>query len=74
MVEKDTDAGIPIPPWRTPPKSVCAKQPLSQELIIDTALRILEAEGLDAVTMRRVAHELGTGAAMLYAHASPRCR
>jgi AcrR family transcriptional regulator len=70
MAEKGTESGIPIPPWRTPPKPAPVKQPLSQELIVETALRILEAEGLDAVTMRRVAQELDTGPASLYAHVS----
>lgn len=32
------------------------------------ALAMLRAEGIDAVSMRRVATELGTGAASLYAH------
>lgn len=32
------------------------------------ALRVLAREGLDGVTMRRVADELGTGAASLYVH------
>ncbi len=32
------------------------------------ALKVLDAEGLDAMTMRRVAQELDTGAASLYAH------
>ncbi len=31
-------------------------------------MRILDAEGLEAVTLRRVAHELGVGAASLYSH------
>lgn len=35
-----------------------------------TALEILAKEGLDAVTMRRVAQELETGPASLYAHVS----
>jgi AcrR family transcriptional regulator len=61
-------APIPVPPWRTPPKPAPTRQPLSQELIVDTALRILDSEGLDAVTMRRVAQELDTGPASLYAH------
>ena len=33
-------------------------------------MTVLDAEGLDAVTMRRVASELGTGPASLYAHVS----
>jgi AcrR family transcriptional regulator len=43
---------------------------LSREAIVDVALELLDAEGLDAVTMRRVADELGTGPASLYAHVS----
>jgi AcrR family transcriptional regulator len=61
---------MPVPPWRKPRKTAPSKQPLSQALILDTALRVLRAEGLDAVTMRRVAQELGTGPASLYAHVS----
>ena len=41
---------------------------LSREAIVDAALAVLDAEGLDAVTMRRVAEALGTGPASLYAH------
>ncbi|GAA2165203.1 TetR family transcriptional regulator ActII [Actinomadura napierensis] len=35
---------------------------------METAIGVLDAEGLEAVTMRRVAQELGTGPASLYAH------
>ena len=45
-----------------------AKAPLSEELILDTAMRILREEGLDAVTMRRLATELDTGPASLYVY------
>jgi AcrR family transcriptional regulator len=45
-----------------------AKSPLSEEVIVDAALEILRAEGLDAVTMRRVASELDTGPASLYVY------
>jgi AcrR family transcriptional regulator len=45
-----------------------AKAPLSEDLIVETALKILRAEGLDAVTMRRVATELDTGPASLYVY------
>jgi AcrR family transcriptional regulator len=57
---------VPQPPWRTPRKA--ARQPLSAELVLATALRIVDKEGLDGLSMRRVAQELGTGAASLYAY------
>jgi AcrR family transcriptional regulator len=41
---------------------------LSEEVIVDAALGILRREGLDAVTMRRVATELDTGPASLYVY------
>jgi AcrR family transcriptional regulator len=45
-----------------------AKAPLGEDLILDTAMRILREEGLDAVTMRRLATELDTGPASLYVY------
>jgi AcrR family transcriptional regulator len=45
-----------------------AKAPLSEAAILDAALAILRAEGLDAVSMRRVAGALDTGAASLYVY------
>ncbi|MEV4511863.1 TetR/AcrR family transcriptional regulator [Dactylosporangium sp. NPDC049525] len=36
--------------------------------MIETALRLVDRDGLDALSMRRVAQELGTGAASLYAY------
>jgi AcrR family transcriptional regulator len=59
---------IPPPPWRRPRKDARQRRPLSRELIVDTAMKILDAEGLDALSMRRVAVELRTGPASLYAH------
>ncbi|GEL17731.1 TetR/AcrR family transcriptional regulator [Pseudonocardia asaccharolytica] len=59
---------VPEPPWRTPRKAVPARRQLSREVIVEVALQVLRAEGIDAVSMRRVATELGTGAASLYAH------
>lgn len=61
---------MPTPPGRKPRKAASPRQPLTPELIVDTAIRVLDAEGLAAVTMRRVAQELGTGPASLYAHVS----
>lgn len=64
----------PVP--RLPSRSDQAKRrvprerSLTRESIATAALAIVDREGLDAVTMRRVADELGTGAASLYAHVS----
>jgi AcrR family transcriptional regulator len=57
---------LPAPPWRTPRKT--GRQPLSQDAIVGAGLRILDEEGLEALSMRRIAQELGTGPASLYAH------
>ena len=45
-----------------------AKPALSREGIVTAALAVLRAEGLEKVTMRRVAAELDTGAASLYVY------
>lgn len=44
------------------------KRPITVDRITDAALRIVETEGYDALTMRRVAATLQTGPASLYAH------
>jgi AcrR family transcriptional regulator len=41
---------------------------LSRQAIIDAALRILDREGADALTVRRLGAELNTGSATLYWH------
>ena len=62
---------VPPPPW-APEQSVRAgrsdRPALSREAIVDAAIRIVDEEGFDAVSMRRVAQEFGTGAASLYAY------
>ena len=49
-----------------------AKPPLSVEAVIEAGLRVLRAEGIDAVSMRRVAAELDTGPASLYVYVENR--
>ncbi len=44
------------------------REKLSRERVVDAALRVMDADGLDAVTMRRVGHELGVEAMSLYNH------
>jgi len=61
---------LPTPPWERAARKAKApaRTPLTQDAIVAAALRILESEGYDALSMRRVAADLGTGAASLYAH------
>lgn len=60
---------MPTPPWqRRPAKEKAARRQLSRESVVDAAVGVLGKEGMDAVTMRRVAQELETGAASLYVH------
>jgi AcrR family transcriptional regulator len=57
------------PPWWRPPKGKARRRtPLSRDAIVDAALAILDAEGVDALTIRRLGQELGTGSASLYWH------
>ena len=63
---------VPTPPWQRPARSRPVKPPLSREAIVDAAMAVLTADGLPAMTMRRVAQQLNTGAASLYAHVSNR--
>jgi AcrR family transcriptional regulator len=70
MFAMDTspDRSIPEPPWKTGRRQRPTRAPLTQEAIVDAALRVLEREGADGLSMRRVAEELGTGPASLYWH------
>jgi AcrR family transcriptional regulator len=53
--------------WDTAPRPRRGPKPgLTVDRIVDAAIRIADTEGLDAVSMRRVATELGTGAMSLY--------
>lgn len=57
---------VPEPSWRPP--AAPPKAPLTRDAILDAALEVLDREGMDGLSMRKVAEELGTGAASLYWH------
>ena len=48
--------------------AVRRREPLTRERIVEAALGVMDAEGLDAVTMRRIGRELGVEAMSLYNH------
>jgi AcrR family transcriptional regulator len=70
-MEREEDEGrsqsdVPEPPWRRaqpPPRA-----PITRDAIVEAALVVLDRVGMDGLSMRRVAEELGTGAASLYWH------
>jgi AcrR family transcriptional regulator len=70
MFAMDTgqDRTVPEPPWKPAGRTRAARTPLTQEAIVEAALRVLAKEGADKLSMRRVAEELGTGPASLYWH------
>jgi AcrR family transcriptional regulator len=58
-------AGRPMPRKRAAPPT---REPLSRERIIRTAIDVADRDGVEAVTMRRLGHELGVEAMSLYNH------
>lgn len=62
---------IPPPPWARESgtrRTRADKPALSRDAIVAAAIRVIDEEGFEAVSMRRVAQEFGTGAASLYAY------
>jgi AcrR family transcriptional regulator len=60
---------MPQPPRRRRPERRAGRpRSLDREAVVSAALRVLDAEGLDAVTIRRVAEELGTSGTALYTY------
>ncbi|TDD71427.1 GntR family transcriptional regulator [Actinomadura darangshiensis] len=51
-----------------PPPAGPAKRVLDRKHVLSTAIAIADTEGLDALTMRRLAAELGVGPMSLYRH------
>lgn len=65
-----TDELPPLPWERTRRRSGPARIPLTRERIVDAAYVVLDREGYDRLSMRRVAAELGVAVSALYAHVS----
>jgi len=60
---------LPEPPWRSVPRRRGLPRPqLSREVVVDAALVVLAAEGGHALTMRRVADQIGVSASSLYGY------
>jgi TetR/AcrR family tetracycline transcriptional repressor len=53
-------------------ESATRAQPVSRELVVETALRLVEEHDVAALTMRRLAAELGTAVTSIYWHVGNR--
>ena len=64
------DPQIPPPPWQRAPERPARRRrdPISRDAIVTAAVQLLDREGLAALSMRKLADELGAGAASLYWH------
>jgi AcrR family transcriptional regulator len=60
---------LPQPPSRPRPERRAGRpRTFDRDAVVAAAMRVLDGEGLDAVTIRRVAHELGTSGTALYTY------
>ena len=70
MPNEPNSPQIPPPPWQRAPDRPARRrrEPISRDAIVTAAIGLLDREGLTALSMRRLAEELGAGAASLYWH------
>lgn len=61
---------LPEPPWSSRRERRPPRVPITREAITVAGLRIVDNEGLEALSMRRLAEELGCQASALYGHVS----
>ncbi|BCJ68141.1 TetR/AcrR family transcriptional regulator [Polymorphospora rubra] len=54
--------------WFRPPRVLRDSPPLSRDRIVAAALELLDEEGVERLTMRRLAERLGAGSTTLYWH------
>jgi AcrR family transcriptional regulator len=73
MHEHPDGTGPGPPPDGVPAAPTPARRPrLNRDLVLATALRLIDAESLDALTMRRLGQELGRDPMALYRYADNR--
>ncbi|HYO41759.1 MAG TPA: TetR/AcrR family transcriptional regulator C-terminal domain-containing protein [Candidatus Limnocylindrales bacterium] len=66
-----SDSAVPLPPWRTEVQRRAKRGPapqLDRERIVARALEIIDADGIGALSLRRLADDLGVTPMSLYWH------
>ena len=59
---------VRLPWWPDQQDAAPSREPLTRGQIVAAAIRVSDAEGLEALSIRRLAGELGSGATSLYRH------
>ena len=59
---------LDLPWWPKPSSRSVAREPLSRDQIVTGAIRLIDSESLDALSMRRLGQELDAGATSMYTH------
>ncbi len=62
---------LPAPPWTQLPRArrrATSRPPLDRDRVVAAALEIIDAEGVDALSIRRLAAALGTSPMAVYWH------
>src|SRR4051812_49283757 len=54
--------------WTRPPRAKREQPTLDRDQIVDAAMELLDAEGLDGLSMRRLGTKLNSGATTVYWH------
>ena len=55
------------------PTSSTRRTPLSKERVLSAAMALADSNGIEALSMRRLAQELGVEAMSLYNHVANKC-
>ncbi len=61
-------ASVELPWWPKPPGRGAQREPLSRDQIVRAAVELIDTQGLEALSMRRLGQFLGAGAASLYTY------
>jgi TetR/AcrR family tetracycline transcriptional repressor len=59
---------LDLPWWPKERGRAAGREPLSRDQIVGAAIRLIDRDGLEALSMRRLGHELDAGATSLYWH------
>ncbi|MEU3725100.1 TetR/AcrR family transcriptional regulator [Streptomyces sp. NPDC031705] len=68
MSSTEQQTAQPVPSVWTRPRRRKEQPALSQDQIVAAAVRLLDAEGIEALSMRKLGTEMGTAATSLYRH------